>query len=59
MHRDGEPAGGPGVEGEGAIVCLGDALDDGEDEADAGVVGAYAPGAALERLRKRGNQLLG
>jgi hypothetical protein len=36
---------------------LGDALDDCQAEADTGVVGAYAFGAALKRLDKRGNQL--
>jgi hypothetical protein len=38
-------------------MCLGDALDDCQAEADTGVVGAYAFGAALKRLDKRGNQL--
>jgi hypothetical protein len=38
---------------------LGDALDDGQAEADAGVVGAYALAAALKRLGKRGDQLWG
>jgi hypothetical protein len=36
-------------------VCLGDALDDRQAEADACVVGAYALGAALERLGERGD----
>jgi len=53
LHRDAEPAGGPGGEGEGSVVCLGDALDDGQAEADTCVVGAYAFGPALERLVKR------
>ena len=38
---------------------LGDALDDRQAEADAGVVGADAFGAALERLDERGDQLRG
>jgi len=36
-------------------VCLGDAFDDCQAEADACVVVAYAFGAAKERLAKRGN----
>jgi hypothetical protein len=28
LHRDAESASGPGGEGEGSVVCLGDALDD-------------------------------
>src|SRR5206468_12988717 len=54
-----ESAGGPGGEGEGSVVCLGDAFDDCHAEADACVVGAYAFGAALKRLGKRGDQLWG
>src|SRR5205823_13322643 len=42
---------------EGSVVCLSDALDDWQAEADACVIGAYAPGAALKRLGKRGQQL--
>jgi hypothetical protein len=38
---------------------LGDAVDDREAEANACVVGAYALGAALKRLGKRGHQLWG
>ena len=38
---------------------LGDALDDCQAEADACVIGAYAFGAALKRLGKRGNYLWG
>jgi len=38
---------------------LGDALDDCQAEADTGVVGVEAPGAALKRLGKRGSQLSG
>ena len=59
MHRDAEPASGPGGEGEGSVVCLGDAVDDCQAEANTCVVGAYASGAALKRLDKRGNQLWG
>ena len=59
LHRDAEPAGGPGGEGEGSVVGLGDALDDRQAEADARVVGADALGAALERLGERGDQLRG
>ena len=57
LHRDAEPAGGPGREGEGSVVCLGDVVDDCEAETDACVVGAYAFCAAKKRLAKRGNQL--
>ena len=46
MHRDVEPTSGPGDEGEGAVVRLGDAFDDCQAEADTSVVGAYAFGAA-------------
>jgi hypothetical protein len=42
LHRDTKTASGPGSEGEGPVVCLGDALDDRQAEADARVVGAYA-----------------
>jgi hypothetical protein len=45
----------PGGKGEGSVVCLGDAFDDCQAEADTCVVGAYAFGAALKRLGKRGN----
>ena len=55
MHRDAEPASGAGGEGEGSIVCLGDTFHDCQAEADTCVVGAYAFGAALKRLDKRGN----
>jgi hypothetical protein len=41
LHSDAEPSSGPGVEGEGSVVCFGDALDDCQTEADASVVGAY------------------
>ena len=34
MHRDAEPASGAGGEGEGSVVCLGDAFDDCQAEAD-------------------------
>ena len=40
-------------------MCLGDALDDRQAEADACVVDAYAFGAAKKRLGKRGNYLWG
>src|SRR4051812_9207634 len=59
LHRDAEPPGAPGGEGEGSLVCSGDALDDGQAEADAWVVGAYALGAAQKRLGERGDQLWG
>src|SRR5205807_5027957 len=59
LHRDAEPPGGPGGEGEGSVVCLGDAFDDCQAEADTLVLGAYAFGAAAKRLDKRGNQLRG
>src|SRR5207249_9982335 len=57
LHRDAEPAGGPGGESEGSVVCLGDAFDDCQAEADTCVVCAYAFGAAKKRLGKRGNYL--
>ena len=44
VARDAEPASGPRGEGEGSVVCFGDALDDRQAEADACVVGAYAFG---------------
>ena len=56
LHRDAESPSGPGGEGEGSIVCLGDALDDRQAEADACVLGAYAFGAATKRLGKRSNR---
>ncbi len=40
-------------------MCLGDAFDYCQAEADTRVVGAYAFGAARKRLDKRGNQLWG
>src|SRR5207248_2947489 len=52
-----EPPFGPGGEGEGSVVRLGDALDDCQAEADTCVVGAYAFGATKKRLDKRGNEL--
>ncbi len=55
MHCDAEPPSGPGGEGKGSIVCLGDAFDDCQAEADTRMVGAYAFGAANKRLAKRGN----
>src|SRR4051794_32077015 len=39
LHRDAQPPCGPRGEGEGAVVGLGDALHDGQAEADPGVVG--------------------
>src|SRR5262245_35655990 len=57
LYCDAKPAGGPGGEGERSVVCPGDALDDCQAEADACVVGAYAFGAALKRLGKRGDEL--
>ena len=56
MHRDAEAPGGPGGEGEDSVVCLGDAFDDCQAEADPGVVGGDAFGAAKKRLDKRGNE---
>ena len=38
-------------------MCLGDAFDDCQAEADTCVVAVYALGAALKRLDERGNQL--
>src|SRR5262249_39266699 len=58
-HRDAEPPSGPGGEGEDAVMCLGDAFDDCQAEAHTCMVTAYAFGAALKRLDKRGNQLGG
>ena len=57
MHGDAEPAGSPGGEGEGSVVCLGDAVDDCEAEADTDtyVVGAHASDAALKRFGERGS----
>jgi hypothetical protein len=49
----------PAARGEGSVVCLGDAFDDCQAEADTCVVGAYAFGAAKKRLDKHGNQLWG
>src|SRR3954469_4798606 len=57
LHRDAEPAGSPGGEGERPIVGLGDALDDGQAEADAGVACVDAIAAALKRLGERGDPL--
>jgi hypothetical protein len=36
-----------GGQGEGSVMCLGNAFDDCQDEADTGVVGAYTFGATL------------
>ena len=40
VDRDAEAAGGPGGEGEGSVVSLGDAVNDCQAEADAWVVSA-------------------
>ena len=40
-------------------MCLGDALDDRQSEADTGVVGAYPLGTTLKRLSQGGDQLGG
>ena len=53
LHRDAEPASVPRGDGESSVVCLGDALDYCQAEADTCVVGVYAFGAALKRLDKR------
>jgi hypothetical protein len=52
-----EPAGGAGGKGEGPVVCLGDAFDDRQAEADTCMVVVYAFGGALERLGERGDEL--
>ena len=57
MHRDAEPPSGAGGEGEGSVVCLGDASDNCQTEANARVVGAYALRAALKRLGERRDHL--
>src|ERR687897_803937 len=57
LHRDAEPASGPGGEGEGSVMCLDDALDDRQAEADTRVIGAYAFGAAPERFCERRDKL--
>src|SRR3954470_20418139 len=59
LHRDAEAAGWPGGEAEGSVVRLGDALHDGQAEADARVVGADAFVAAPKGLGKRGDELRG
>src|SRR5262245_62095499 len=56
LDSDAESSGGPGDKGEGSVVCFGDAFDDGQAQADTGVVGAEAFGAASERLHKRRNE---
>jgi hypothetical protein len=55
LDRDAESSSGPGGEGEGSVVCLGDAFHECQAEADTCVLGAYASGAAKKRLDKRGN----
>ena len=57
MNDDPESARGARDDGEGSVVCLGDALDDCQTEADAGMVVAYSFGAALKRLAQRRDQL--
>ena len=59
MHRDAEPAGGPGGKGQGSVVCLGDAFDDCQAEPDTCVVGMCAFDAALKRFDKRRYYLWG
>jgi hypothetical protein len=59
VHRDAEPAVGPRREGERSVVCLGDALDDREAEADARVVFVDALRAALKRPGQRRDELRG
>src|ERR1044072_5855911 len=55
-HGDREPAGGSGGDGERPVVGPGDGLDDGQAQADPGVVADGALGAALERLGERRDQ---
>src|SRR5262245_35327358 len=57
LQREAEPATDPGGEGEGSVVCLRDALDDGQAETDTGMAGADAFGAALERFGEGRDQL--
>src|SRR3954453_2714077 len=57
LHRDAEAPSGAGRDREGSVVCLGDAPDDRQAEADARMVGDAAFAAALERLGDRGDQL--
>src|SRR5918993_4051487 len=59
LHRDAESSSSTGTEGKGAVVCLRDALDDREAQADTCVVRAYAVGAAPKRLAEGGEQLWG
>src|ERR1700680_2313640 len=59
MHRDAEPASGPGGAGEISVVCLGDALDDGQAEADTRMITADAFSAALEWFGECRDQLRG
>ena len=53
------PPAGTWGEREGPVVCLGDAFDDGQAEADACVVSTYAFSAAKERLGQLRDQLRG
>ena len=52
LHGDAEPPAGPGAETEGSVVRLGDALDDGQAESDACVVGVYPFGYRAETARQ-------
>src|SRR5579862_8067600 len=57
LHHDAESATGPGGEGKGSVVRLGDALDDGQAEADTRLVTAYTSRAPLEWFGARRDQL--
>ncbi len=59
LHRDAYPSSGARGEGEGPVVCLGDAVDDRQAKADTCVVGTHAFVAALKRFDKCGDQLWG
>src|ERR1700722_19135424 len=58
-HRDAKPTSVPGREGEGSVVCLSNALDDGQAQADTSLVRVGAFGAPPKRLGERGDQLRG
>ena len=58
-HGEGSTRRPCGGEDEGSVVGAGDAIDDGQTEADACVVAVYAFGAALERRDRGGNQVGG
>src|SRR5258708_6924297 len=51
------PPAAPGGEGKGSVVCLGDALDDCQAEADTRMVTAYASSAPLEGFGECRDQL--